>query len=100
MMNPKGRWNDVNCKSQAYVICKNALIVHQNCLSLTKNTKFCTCQLPLSHLPSWVGVVVEAMVEVVVKVVAEVVAVVEVSVHDSPAQPSKQRQTSGSTHCP
>ena len=77
-------------------------------MSLTKNTKFCTCQLPLSHLPSWVGVVVEAMVEVVVvievvvKVMVEVVVVVEVvvSLHDSPAQPSKQRQTSGSTHCP
>ena len=75
-------------------------------MSLTKNTKFCTCQLPLSHLPSWVGVVVvvetkvevvgEVEVEVVVKVMVEVV----VSLHDSPAQPSKQRQTSGSTHCP
>ena len=81
-------------------------------MSLTKNTKFCTCQLPLSHLPSWVGVVVvvetkvevvgEVEVEVVVKVMVEVVVVVEVvvSLHDSPAQPSKQRQTSGSTHCP
>ena len=61
---------------------------------------------PLSHLPSWVGVVVEAMVEVVVEAMVEVVVEimveveVVVSLHDSPAQPSKQRQTSGSTHCP
>jgi hypothetical protein len=39
---------------------------------------------------------VEVEVEVVVKVMVEVV----VSLHDSPAQPSKQRQTFGSTHCP
>ena len=43
---------------------------------------------------------VEAKVEVVVKVAVEVVVEVVVSLHDSPAQPSKQRQTSGSTHCP
>ena len=36
MMNPKGRWNDLNCNSQAYVICKNALIVHQNCFVFDK----------------------------------------------------------------
>ena len=49
-----------------------------------------------------VEVVGEVEVEVVVKVMVEVVVVVEVvvSLHDSPAQPSKQRQTSGSTHCP
>ena len=75
-------------------------------MSLTKNTKFCTCQLPLLHLLSWVGVVVEAKVEVVVEVVVEIVVevvvkvVVEDSLHASPVQPSKQRQTSGSTHCP
>ena len=69
-------------------------------MSLTKNTKFCTCQLPLLHLLSWVGVVVEAKVEVVVVVEIVVVDLVVVSLHDSPAQPSKQRQTSGSTHCP
>ena len=45
---------------------------------------------------------VEVVVEVVVEIVVEVVVKVEVvvSLHDSPAQPSKQRQTSGSTHCP
>ena len=47
MMNPKGRCNDVNCKSKAYVICRNALIT-RIVLSLTKNTKFCTCQLPIT----------------------------------------------------
>ena len=68
------------------------------------NSVLANCQLPLLHLPSWVGVVfvVVVEVEVVVKVVVEVVVEVEVvvSLHDSPAQPSKQRQTSGSTHCP
>ena len=58
--------------------------------------------VPLLHLPSWVVVVVAAKVEVVVEIVVEVVVkvVVEDSLHASPVQPSKQRQTSGSTHCP
>ena len=25
MMNPKGRWNDVSCNSQAYVICEKCI---------------------------------------------------------------------------